>query len=318
MSGAAKVSVIVPVYNVKEYLPRCLESCMQQTLYDIEIICVDDGSTDGSGKLLDEYQKLDPRFRVIHKANGGLSSARNAGCNVATGGWIMYLDSDDYLEETACERVWLETLEDKTDIIVFGSKIFPVVPKADGWYDFVLHPATQRFYSFKPEVLFSTIGATPFVWRQAYSRDLLEKTGVCFYEGAAFGEDLIYQLELFPLAEHFAFVSDELYHYRWCRENSLMDGMKNRPDEKMKQHLRMLEEITRYWQEKQLLDRYAEEYLDWLLNFMVPDLTAPELKQTSDHAQALKNLIEAYGLERVVPNERREVKDLWRKLRKLC
>lgn len=67
MSGAAKVSIIVPVYNVKEYLPRCLESCIQQTLYDIEIICVDDGSTDESGKILDTYEKLDARIHIIHK-----------------------------------------------------------------------------------------------------------------------------------------------------------------------------------------------------------------------------------------------------------
>ena len=286
MSGAAKVSIIVPVYNVKEYLPRCLESCIQQTLYDIEIICVDDGSTDESGKILDTYEKLDARIHIIHKLNGGLSSARNAGYNAATGKWIMYLDSDDFLEENACERV--------------------------------LHPSTQRFHTFKPEVLFSTIGSTPFVWRQAFSKKLLSSNNIRFYEGTRFGEDLIYQMEVFPMAENFSFIEDEIYNYRWYREDSLMGKMKNQQDDKMRQHLLIIEEITRYWQDKKLLDEYAPEYLAWMLNFMVPDLTSPKLKQADEHARALVELVCRYELDEVVPKEKSEVKALWSKLKKMC
>ena len=318
MSGAAKVSIIVPVYNVKEYLPRCLESCIQQTLYDIEIICVDDGSTDESGKILDTYEKLDARIHIIHKLKGGLSSARNAGYNAATGKWIMYLDSDDFLEENACERVWLETLEADTDIVVFGSRTFPSVPKANGWYERVLHPSTQRFHTFKPEVLFSTIGSTPFVWRQAFSKKLLSSNNIRFYEGTRFGEDLIYQMEVFPMAENFSFIEDEIYNYRWYREDSLMGKMKNQQDDKMRQHLLIKEEITRYWQDKKLLDEYAPEYLAWMLNFMVPDLTSPKLKQADEHARALVELVCRYELDEVVPKEKSEVKALWRKLKKMC
>lgn len=318
MSNAAKVSVIVPVYNVKEYLPCCLESCMKQTLYDIEIICVDDGSTDGSGELLDVYKELDPRFQVIHKPNGGLSSARNAGCDAATGQWIMYLDSDDYLEENACERIWIESMEGDTDIVIFGSKTFPNIPKADAWYDSVLHVQSRRFNEFTPDVLFSTPGARPFVWRQAFSSEFLKETGIRFDEEAKFGEDLIYQMKAFPMATHFAFISDELYHYRWYREDSLMGKLKNQPDEKMKQHILMVEEITRYWKEKELLDRYSVEYVDWLLNFIVPDLTNLKMEQSSTFAAALKSLIEKYGLDQAIPNEQMEIKELWNKLKKLC
>ena len=101
----ALVSIVVPVYNVEKYLKRCVDSIMLQTLQDIEIILVDDGSTDSSGKLCDELVKLDRRIRVIHKENGGLSSARNAGMWIARGKYIGFVDSDDTILNTMYEEL---------------------------------------------------------------------------------------------------------------------------------------------------------------------------------------------------------------------
>ena len=98
MMDGSKVSVIVPVYNVENYLKRCLVSIMDQTYTDLEIILVDDGSTDRSSEICDEYASNDPRFKVIHKSNGGLSSARNAGISAATGDYLSFVDSDDHPE----------------------------------------------------------------------------------------------------------------------------------------------------------------------------------------------------------------------------
>lgn len=97
------VTIIVPVYNISEYLPACVESLRKQTCANLEIILVDDGSTDGSGALCDEYAAADTRIRVVHKENGGLPAARNAGLNVATGQWVMFVDGDDYLVQNAVE-----------------------------------------------------------------------------------------------------------------------------------------------------------------------------------------------------------------------
>ena len=99
------VSIIVPVYNTSEYLTACVESLRKQTCPDIEIILVDDGSTDGSGQLCDRYADLDPRIQVIHKCNGGLSSARNAGLVAARGQWVLFVDGDDYLANGAVSKL---------------------------------------------------------------------------------------------------------------------------------------------------------------------------------------------------------------------
>lgn len=315
MGSLAKISVIVPVYNVERYLPQCLQSCMDQTLDDVEIICVDDGSTDRSGEIAEEYAARDSRIQVIHKKNGGLSSARNAGLAVASGEWLMFLDSDDFLQPNACERVWIESKEGPSDLIIFGTNIFPAYPWPGAWYESVLYTHTCRFNTFTPKVLFDTPGAKPFVWRQAYSRELLQKTGVSFCEKIRFGEDLVYQMEIFPLAEKFAFIEDRLYNYRWCRSDSLMGLAGKDPNYKIDQHIIMVREITDYWSRTGLLEKYGLAYARWLLEFMVPDMRRFELKNRPEQAKALRKVIQEYGLDEHMKRENMETKALWKMLK---
>lgn len=105
-----KVSIIVPIYNMEKYLGRCIDSILVQTHTNIEVILVDDGSTDSSPQVCDDYAKRDPRIKVIHKSNGGLSSARNAGLDIATGDYIGFVDSDDYIS-TDMYKVLAERLD---------------------------------------------------------------------------------------------------------------------------------------------------------------------------------------------------------------
>ena len=98
MNQNPRISVIVPVYNVEQYLPRCVESILAQTYENLEILLVDDGAKDGSGAICDAYARQDERVKVIHKENGGLSSARNAGIDASTGEYLSFVDSDDWIE----------------------------------------------------------------------------------------------------------------------------------------------------------------------------------------------------------------------------
>lgn len=311
MGFPAKISLIIPVYNVADYLPKCLESCLNQTLYDVEIICVNDGSTDSSGEILKYYEQKDPRINVITKPNGGLSSARNAGLDVATGSWIMFLDSDDFLATNACERVWRETLEDPTDIVIFGTEIFPVFPEVPEWYRNVLYTRTCRYNQFTPQVLFEEPGGKPFVWRQAFSKSLLEKTGVRFHEELRFGEDLPFQFEIFPHAENFAFIADRLYQYRWARENSLMSVANRCLDYKIEQHLIMAKTIAENWEKNGFMKKYPTQFLAWLLEFFVYDLKQMELENRAEHARKVRELVEQFRLNDSLHSLKTKDKKLW-------
>ena len=116
----AKISIIVPVYNVEKYIKRCLDSIIAQTFEDIEIILVDDGSTDSSGIICDEYSKVDTRVRVIHKKNGGLSSARNAGIEAARGEFLGFIDSDDYISSDMFEVLYRNMVRERADLSICG------------------------------------------------------------------------------------------------------------------------------------------------------------------------------------------------------
>ena len=113
-----KISIIIPVYNVEKYIRKCVDSILSQTYKNLEIILVDDGSLDNCGKICDQYAKIDNRVVVIHKQNGGLSSARNIGIEKATGEYLMFVDSDDSLEKIACESLINITNKTNADIVL--------------------------------------------------------------------------------------------------------------------------------------------------------------------------------------------------------
>jgi len=114
------ISVIVPVYNVEPYLRECLDSILAQTFRDLEVILVDDGSTDGSGRICDEYQRKDNRIVVFHAENHGLSAARNLGIDNAHGEWLMFVDSDDWVKPEFCMLPYQTAIEHKADMVIFG------------------------------------------------------------------------------------------------------------------------------------------------------------------------------------------------------
>ena len=115
-----ELSIIVPVYNIKKYLNKCIDSLLQQTLKTIEIILIDDGSTDNSGSICDEYAKRDNRIVVIHQENKGASYARNVGLKMAKGEWVTFVDSDDWVEENLYEIAMKELKENQPDIFIFN------------------------------------------------------------------------------------------------------------------------------------------------------------------------------------------------------
>ena len=298
MKCPVKISVVVPVYNVAEYLPFALQSLMDQTLRDVEFICVNDGSTDNSLKILEDYARLDDRIVIINKQNGGVSSARNEGIKNASGSWIMFLDPDDYLSPNACERVWIESEEGLLDIINFGTDIVPKQPKPSDWYYYVLTVPTKRYFGFGPHVLFGEPSTKPFVWHQAFKKEFLDKIEAKFDEELSLGEDLVFLINTYPHAQNFSFIEDNLYNYRYMRKYSAMRLLHKNPMDKLETHVKVVGKVFEYWQKHGFMEKYTESLVTWSLEFLVDDIDTAELskKEKKKLATSFLALIREYNL----------------------
>ena len=148
MDNQALISVIIPVYNVEEYLRECIDSVLNQTFSDFEVILVNDGSTDSSGEICDEYVEKDERVTVIHQKNGGLSVARNIGLSEANGKYVYFLDSDDYISENALATLLNIAENDSSDIVFFDAVSFTDTD------DFTVHQNYIRILNILPLFLY--------------------------------------------------------------------------------------------------------------------------------------------------------------------
>ena len=302
MSGKQeKISIIIPIYNTDDYLPLCLESCVNQTLMDIEIICINDGSTDRSSEVVREYSAADPRVRLIEKQNEGRSAARNLGIQWSDGHIVMFLDSDDSFAPYACERIWKEWVETGFDIAAFGCNLIPAEnPDPPSWFIEDLTVPDGRFKGFVPEILFNNKAAKPYIGRQAYDRRFIEREGLQFHEGIEIGEDLAFQMESFPSASRFSFLSDKLYNYRWSRDGSTVKESKNNLSYRMENHMTAVENITQYWNRKGWLKSYGRYYLQWMIDFLTLGFSELPPDAAKKISSRLQNVINCNFLSEIV------------------
>jgi glycosyltransferase involved in cell wall biosynthesis len=214
-------SVIIPVYNVKEYLNQCVDSVLAQDFADYELILVDDGSTDASGEVCDEYAKADRRVQVIHKKNGGLSDARNAGLEIANGHFIWFLDSDDWLTEKSAFSVVADILDNKNaDVVFFSYKKYWDV--SDSFSD--------NLYKYVAEVddISGWIKANAYkalACNKVVQRTLIEEHTMSFPVGR-FGEDLTWCADLLTYAKKIEVCVKPLFAYR--QHEGSITGSKNK------------------------------------------------------------------------------------------
>lgn len=265
----SEISVIVPVYNVESYLPQCIDSIRKQTFSDIEIVCVVDGSTDRSEAILRLYEIVEPRLRIIVKENGGLSSARNVGIDKSTSPILMFVDSDDMLAPNACDVVYKTFCAHETEVVTFGARCYPEF-SSSSWYEDVLSPRDVHYDHFDTKIVFEE-RSRPFAWRNAVKADFLKRHNLRFDETVRFGEDQIFQFEMYPKAHGVTFVSDKLYDYRLLRKDSLMMTRAENELLKMHEHANIVEKICKSWKREGLLDKYPGELLGFIAEVFVYD-----------------------------------------------
>ena len=269
------ISVIVPVFNTADYLEKCIDSILNQTYRDIEIVLVDDGSTDGSEHICDEYAKKDCRIKAVHKENGGLVSARKKGLSIATGEYIGFVDSDDWIEPDMYEKLYEKLCLSDVDVVMCGR-----IEERTYESKVVCHGIPEGRYVGEElkEIVFPKMivneaffrwGIFPSYWDKLFKRDAIEQYINSVDDSIVMGEDAA---GVYPCLLHcrgIYILQECLYHYRQV-ENSMV--RKQNPDIKAeRQRFRTLYQTTRnkFLKGKNIYD-FQEQWMKYVLFLMIP------------------------------------------------
>lgn len=258
-----KLTVIVPVYNVAEYLPKCLDSLIGQTLKDLKIICVNDGTTDNSGEILADYAKKDVRISVITKKNGGLSSARNAGLKECKTEFVMFCDSDDYYEPEMCEKMLEAISESESDLAICGKHIIYNTHEE-------MRESDENYYKLKyrgknrinDELILNT---NVSVLNKIFRMKIIQENKIEFPEGLN-NEDFYFYNAYMSMSETAYFLREPLYNYV-RRENSIMS--QNFEAEKLSiDHLLVAEKLLEFYKKVGFIVEHTDLFwMQWVLSY---------------------------------------------------
>lgn len=237
-----KVSVIVPIYNVEKYLEKCINSLLSQTLEDIQIILVNDGSKDNSGNIAKEYEKNNKdRVIYVEKENGGLSDARNYGLKYATGDFAAFLDSDDYIEKNAYEEMYNKAIEENADYV-----------ECDFIWEFPNKIRVDKKYPYKnKKEMLSFVRVV--AWNKLIKRQLIIDNNLEFPKGLRY-EDVEFTYKLIPFINKFAYVDKSFIHYVQ-REGSIA----NVQNERTAEIFTVLDNVIEFYKKNNIYEKYRDE-----------------------------------------------------------
>lgn len=256
--SSTKVSIIVPVYNVEKYIAQCLDSIIAQTLDDIQIICVDDCSTDNSVDVVKKYIEKDSRIVLLrHDTNKGLSCARNTGIAYATGEYVGFVDSDDYVDETMFEKMYTKAEKTGSDIVISNINLYfedtgkTSVFRNNLFYTFL---SGRTFSAIEYPLIIMNIGA----WDKIYRRTYLLENNLTFPEGKIY-EDHIFTVKAYVTAKKMSVVNEPLYYYRKNSGVSITD--KEIKNDKYKfDYMEMSRLSKEFMKEKGVYDFFRKHY----------------------------------------------------------
>jgi glycosyltransferase involved in cell wall biosynthesis len=258
-----KISIIIPVYNVEAYLEQCLNSVIQQTLPEIEIICVNDGSTDRSPQILEEFAKKDARIKIINKKNGGIGSARNKGLEHIIGEYVGFVDSDDWVEAHMYEKLYENATANNCDMVMCSTHLFDEMTQKLSYDEpyFTLESFDESFdgvifdHNKTASFLF---GINVTAWNKLYKASFLKENNILFPTEVEF-EDNPFFYEAYLKAKRVSLVRDPLYFYRVNRNGSFIN-LGNR---------RFFDIIPIHKMNEKIIKRTNKDYLESFFNFKV-------------------------------------------------
>lgn len=250
-----KVSIVVAVYNLEKYLPRCLEALVNQTLQEIEILCVDDGSTDSAPQIIDEYAiKYPEKVKAFHKPNGGEFTTRNYGLERATGEYVTFVDTDDYVEPNWAEKLYIAAKENDADLAVCGFERIDLETGKVVSKDMTTHGHTVKEITGKDDFM---VEINPAPWNKIYRREKIKNQRFLNFRGF---NDMIFLASSYTKINKVAYVPDVLYHY-YLRYDSQIHTVNEQDVNNFKKYLLELKDLyikeNKYEEMKYVLDKLA-------------------------------------------------------------
>lgn len=259
------VSLVMPIYNAGRCLDEALASATGQTLTDLEILCVDDGSTDGSSAVLSAWVRRDPRVHVWTTANHGEGHARNVALAQARGRYLLFLDADDTLDPGAARELVAVAEASGADIVVYGGD----GPPPDSWAYPVLHPRAAVRTDARA-ALFDEPGSYPLI-NKLVRRDLLERHRLRFDQTLALGVDTAFWFAAFPRAARVAYHPACLYHYRYHRDEAAVSTYARDTAARVEAHLGLVESVCATWRREGWLAEPDPAVLAWAVDLIASD-----------------------------------------------
>ena len=261
-----KVSVIIPVYNIESHLEKCLSSITRQTLADLEIICVDDGSTDGSQKIMKRYANVDNRFSIITQKNAGPGVARNKGFDYASGEYVIFLDSDDWFEADFLERMVQRAKETNADVTICKSVEFDTYTEKELPSEWMMKTQYLPADTFSPLEIHDYIFQFTYgmAWDKLYRRNYIYDTKLRFpplYNS----EDLAFVFPSLLAAKRIAILDSVLIHHRINRSSSVSNTRSRQPQAPYEAFNIVKKYLDKYDKEK----IYRRSFLNWAMEFLI-------------------------------------------------
>ncbi|MDO5582145.1 MAG: glycosyltransferase [Planctomycetia bacterium] len=301
-----KISVIIPVFNAEEFLAECLESALNQTLSDIEILCIDDGSTDGSAKILDEYALRDSRIHVIHKENHGASAARNEGIKIARGKYIAFLDADDTITLDMCEKSYIHAEYTNADLTAFFANYDPRHNFFDPLYQKLEY---DEYFGYDKFSVVLSMNWT--IWGKLWKTSFLQENNILFPPEIRAGHDQYFCIKGAFLANKISVFYKRLYNYR-CNPKSLVYIQEGKNCiTRIEPFFMALRELPKLGADSDMLQKlskvlivfisgvglrcnssYWKEYDDRFLYFIHRDHMEDTLKQVANEKKHLRKYLE--------------------------
>ena len=299
------VSVIIPVYNLETLLPVCLDSLLSQTMPDLEILCVDDGSGDASRQVVESYCEKDCRVHLFCQNHRGVSQARNLGIRNAGGKYVLFVDGDDWVEPNMLETMLARAEETGSDMVVCSAHVHFLAPEQVSSRQ---QKSLRRALCAEPdqwnrgrntEEIWDTASKPacwPFIWNKLIRRAILVEHQLQFPPGLPLGEDGLFLLVLMQYVSRVDFLPQALYHYRYLRSASATARLSVSLDTRFPQHCQVASCLAEQFFQRELLEENGPYLLGWITEFLYRDYLKLSQNGTEKAAPLVEHMFRKYGL----------------------